>query len=76
MHFSKEGIWLNSYLQLVAEIFIKVFIINLINMHFKLLSLKTYLKLLFYYIHTEKFMPFHKVFLLPLHQKCLWSNDL
>lgn len=31
-------------------------------MHFKLLSLKTYLKLSFYYIHTEKSMPFHKVF--------------
>lgn len=74
MHFSKEGIWLNSYLQLVAETLIKIFIIHLINMHFKLLSLKIYHKLLFYYIHTEKFMPFNKGFLLPPHQKILWNN--
>lgn len=62
MHFSIERIWLNSYLQLVGENLTKVFIIHLINMHFNLLSLKIYHKLLFYYIQIQKFMPFNKGF--------------
>lgn len=65
MHFSIERIWLNSYLQLVAEILVKVFIIHLINMHFNLLSLNIYHELLFYYIQTQKLMPFNKFLLLP-----------
>lgn len=75
MHFSIERIWLNSYLQLVAEILVKVFIIHLINMHFNLLSLNIYNELLFYYIQTQKLMPFNKFLLLP-HQKFLGNNAL
>lgn len=62
MHFSIERIWLNSYLQLVGENLTKVFIIHLINMHFNLLSLKIYHKLLFYFVQIQKFMPFNKGF--------------
>lgn len=53
MHFFIERIWLNSYLQLVAEILIKFFIIHVVNTHFNLLSLKIYNKLLFYYTDAD-----------------------
>lgn len=76
MHFSIERIWLNSYLQLVGENLTKVFIIHLINMHFNLLSLKIYHKLLFYYIQIQKFMPFNKGFFIPTPLELLMKQWL